>query len=133
MIFVLDTNIVSYYLRGHEVVYRRWMQAEQPGNAIYLTPMAYYETKRGLLLPQFAKLAAAFEMFSESYPPLVLDLPTLDRAAYIHSDLKVRGLPLEDADILVAATALRHNATLVTHNVKHLARVPNIRLEDWTQ
>lgn len=34
-------------------------------------------------------------------------------------------------DTLIAATALAHNATLVTHNVKEFKRVPGLAVSDW--
>ena len=34
-------------------------------------------------------------------------------------------------DLLIAATALEHGATLVTNNVREFARVPGLMVEDW--
>ncbi len=35
---------------------------------------------------------------------------------------------IPDADLFIAATALHHDLTLVTRNLKHFERVPGIRL-----
>jgi tRNA(fMet)-specific endonuclease VapC len=32
---------------------------------------------------------------------------------------------------LIAATALQHDVTLVTHNTKEFGRVVGLRLQDW--
>ena len=34
-------------------------------------------------------------------------------------------------DLFIAATALAHDLTLVTHNVREFGRVPRLRIEDW--
>ena len=34
-------------------------------------------------------------------------------------------------DLLIAAIALTHNLTLVTHNISEFSRVPGLTIEDW--
>jgi tRNA(fMet)-specific endonuclease VapC len=34
-------------------------------------------------------------------------------------------------DLMIAAIALTHSLTLVTHNTKEFSRVPGLKLEDW--
>jgi tRNA(fMet)-specific endonuclease VapC len=40
----------------------------------------------------------------------------------------MRGRLISDMDLLIAATAMHHNLTLVTRNHRHFERVPNLRL-----
>ena len=49
----------------------------------------------------------------------------------IASELTRRGIPIGDLDAVIAAHALTIDATLVTNNVKHFARVPGLRVENW--
>jgi tRNA(fMet)-specific endonuclease VapC len=35
------------------------------------------------------------------------------------------------ADLLIAAMALAHGATVVTRNVKHLRQIPGLRVKNW--
>jgi tRNA(fMet)-specific endonuclease VapC len=50
---------------------------------------------------------------------------------------KVRGTPLRQGisvshlDLLIAAVALTHDFTLVTHNTADFRNIPNLRLDDW--
>ena len=46
----------------------------------------------------------------------------------IRAQLEERGELLPDADLQIAATAVRHGLTLVTGNVRHFARVPGVDL-----
>lgn len=48
----------------------------------------------------------------------------------IRAQLEERGELLPDADLQIAATAVRHGLTLVTGNLKHFARVPDLVLSD---
>jgi predicted nucleic acid-binding protein len=41
------------------------------------------------------------------------------------------GMPVGPNDLLIAATALAHGCTLVTHNTQEFSRVPGLLLEDW--
>jgi tRNA(fMet)-specific endonuclease VapC len=49
----------------------------------------------------------------------------------IKAKLEIAGNVIEDLDLQIASIALRHNASLVTHNQRHFKRVPNLTLEDW--
>ena len=41
------------------------------------------------------------------------------------------GLPIEDEDIYIGCTARRYGLTLVTDNVKHMARIEGLRIQNW--
>jgi tRNA(fMet)-specific endonuclease VapC len=42
-----------------------------------------------------------------------------------------RGTPIGPYDLQIAAIALAHGCTLVTHNVREFGRVPALVFEDW--
>lgn len=50
-----------------------------------------------------------------------------DTKAYLNS----KGLLIDDFDLLIGATAICHKLIMVTENVKHLSRMPQIRIENW--
>lgn len=52
-------------------------------------------------------------------------------AAQIRVELENRGQSIGPYDILIAATALANQATLVTHNIKEFGRIEQLRIEDW--
>lgn len=57
----------------------------------------------------------------------------LDVFAKEKARLRKAGTIIDDFDLLIGATAVAHGLTLVTNNSRHLARIENIMLEDWTQ
>ncbi len=132
MRYTLDTNAVTALIRTDAGVLDRLEQALLDGHEVTLNAFVYYEVRRGLVLPGFASKYEAFQRLLETYDVLELDLPALEEAAMIYQALRAQGELIEDADILIiAATAIRHDATLVTRNTRHLARVPGLMLENW--
>jgi predicted nucleic acid-binding protein len=49
----------------------------------------------------------------------------------VHATLLNSGHPVDAVDMQIAATALVHNLTLVTHNTKDFQHIPSLRLDDW--
>lgn len=49
----------------------------------------------------------------------------------LRADLLDRGQKPMSTDLFIAATALVHGLTLVTHNVRHFQNVPNLDVDDW--
>lgn len=60
---------------------------------------------------------------------------TLDHCSIEYASNKVKlrkiGTPVDEFDLLIAATALHYNLTLVTDNLKHFRRFENLKLENW--
>lgn len=63
---------------------------------------------------------------------LALDLEVAAEFGRIKAALTRQGAPIGDADTFIAATARRHDLTLVTANAKHLSRVEGLRLRTFS-
>jgi tRNA(fMet)-specific endonuclease VapC len=62
-------------------------------------------------------------------------IPLLDydeRAANACERLRVARVRIGTMDLRIAAIALANNATLLTRNTRDFAKVPGLRLEDWS-
>ncbi|EKE04936.1 MAG: hypothetical protein ACD_19C00429G0096 [uncultured bacterium] len=57
-----------------------------------------------------------------------LDLKVADKFIDIKIDLEKKGTRLEDFDLIIASTAIVNNLTLITKNVKHFSRIPDIQI-----
>jgi tRNA(fMet)-specific endonuclease VapC len=130
-VFVLDTNIVSYCLKGREEPLRNIRAALSSGKEVLIAPIAYYETKRGLMAIDSQKLLDKFNDFCELLNVGRFDNDILDTAADIYVEQRKKGRIMEDADVFVAAFCKKHGFTLVTHNVKHFESVAGLKMLDW--
>jgi len=129
--YTLDTNIVRPLLRNNPRVVDRFRRTIRDGGAIHLNALVYFETRRGLLAVDANAQLRQFDALCEQLGILPLDKQILDRASELYAQLRREGKLIEDADLLIAATALTHGLTLVTNNLGHFARVPDLITEDW--
>lgn len=49
--------------------------------------------------------------------------------AELRAYLRGRGMLIPDMDLLIAATALEHDLTLVSRNHRHFARIPGLQIQ----
>ena len=87
-VYVLDTNIISFYLRGNEMVKNNIVKALNNGDSIIIAPIAYYEIKRGLLAIDATNRLIEFERLCDLFGIGQLDNNILDVAAGIYAELK---------------------------------------------
>ena len=129
---ILDSNTISYYFRGDPKVVPR-LQALSPAE-VGVSAIVEYELRYGLLRlpsgtgdPRLAALAALLRPMQV----LPFDSECAAHAARIRAELEAAGTPIGAHDTLIAATALRHQATLVTRNVHEFARVTGLQCVNW--
>ena len=131
MLYTLDTNVISALINNKPTVIEKLKEVRSEGHEVRLNALSYFEVRRGLVLPHFARKFVAFQRLTQIYDSLPLNIEALDISADIYGDLRRKGTPLEDADILIAGITIANDAVLVTRNVKHFERVEGLRLENW--
>jgi tRNA(fMet)-specific endonuclease VapC len=128
-LYALDTNTISYFMRGEAQVAQRL--AATPPSKVAVPAVVAYEIRYGLQRAERALQLAAFERMLQVATVLSFDEETAAHAADIRVVLERAGTPIGPHDVLIAATARRHQRTLVTHNTREFSRVPALQLEDW--
>ena len=126
MKYLVDSDWVVDYLAGKQQAVSLLTSVWQDGIAISLITLG--EIYEGIYYgrdPQRSE--AVFRQFLRSVDVLPLNRSIMQRSARIRGDLRQRGQLIGDPDILIAATALYHNLTLLTRNKKHYQRVPLLK------
>ena len=80
---------------------------------------------------RFEPNTQALLYFLEDFAVLPFDAEDARIAGSIRFDLRRAGKPIGTYDVLIAAQTLRHEALLVTANVREFSRVPGLRWENW--
>ncbi|MDR0205187.1 MAG: PIN domain-containing protein [Delftia acidovorans] len=129
---ILDSNTISYYFRGDPQVVPR-LQALRPTD-IGVPAIVEYELRYGLQRLPPAASAPRLEALVQLLRPMQLlafDSECAAHAARIRAALEAKGTPIGPHDTLIAATALRHQAALVTRNIREFSRVPDLQCLNW--
>lgn len=131
--YILDTNICIKVLNGTSPSLIARLRKEDPAS-LRLSSITKAELYHGARHSQ--NVAANLLLLDVFFQPF-LSLPFDDRCAEhygaIRADLAASGQPIGPNDLLIAATALAHDLTLITHNQREFARVVGLRLEDWAR
>lgn len=129
--FMLDTNTVSWVLKGQSNVVAR-LATETP-ERVCLSVVTEAELLFGVAKrPEARKLRTAIDEFLAAIEVLAWSSASARRYATVRVELERRGKPLGALDLLIAAHAVERDAVLVT-NDRAFSAVPGLRLEDWTQ
>ena len=133
MKYVLDTNTVSFLMRGDPDVSRRL--GAQARTDVLLSQPALAEIEYGLArLPHSTRrdrLQRRFEIFKAELMRVEWTDEVSHAFGHIKAALEARGARLEDFDVAIAAHARAIEATLVTDNVAQMSRIPGLRVENW--
>ena len=130
-VFVLDSNILSFYLRQNQLIIKKVQNTLAGGDEVLIGPIAYYEVKRGLLAIKAEKRLKEFSTLCKILGVGQLDNSLLDIAVDIYRELRDKKQTIEDADILTAAFCICHDFTLVTHNIKHFEYISDLHYCNW--
>ena len=128
--YMLDTNAVSNLVRRPGGDVARRVAALDPGSfaisIIVAAELRYGAERRGS-----ARLTRQLEAVLSAIEVLPMEEPADRHYGMIRSELERIGRPIGHNDLLIAAHARAHGATLVTNNVGEFRRVPDLAIEDW--
>ena len=130
-VYALDSNIISFYLRGNVAVAENMEKAIDDGNGIVIPPLVYFEVKRGLALIQATRQIKKFEAFCELFPVGELGGYLIEEAIDIYVRERKAGRNTEDADIFIATFCIHNDYILVTDNTKHFDNIADLHLTNW--
>lgn len=130
MNYLLDTDTCIYWLKGHQSVRERLLAVGWGQVAICVITVAelYYGAYNS---SQLSENLARATLFVQQLPVLPLNNNALIRFGELKAELRRRGQPIADFDLLIASIALAEDYYLVTNNTRHYNRIAGLQLENW--
>lgn len=130
MAYLIDTDIIIFALRKDKSVLIKF--EENKNIPISISMITYAELIFGAKCSQNEQQnMIKVRHIRELYPIEDLNEGVMEVFADIKAKMFNNGIRIEDMDLLIAATAIYNDLTLVTNNVKHFEKIPYLKLENW--
>ena len=131
MTYLLDTNAMTAWAKKDAHFIAR-IKTSVPSD-LRISVMTEHELRYGIACNPNLRLRPVLERMLALLQKVMVDSDIAANAALVRADLRRQGQPIGPYDLLIAATALTHHLTVVTHNTREFSRVAGLRLEDWQQ
>ena len=130
MPYLIDTDIIINSIKGNKKVNQRISEYAAIPKAISIITFGelLYGAKKSI---QRDKNTSIIYRLAEIFPIVGITRSTIEAFTDLKMALDLKGERIEDFDLLIAATALSLNYTLVTNNTKHYKRIEGLQLENW--
>lgn len=121
------------FFRGRSDVVSRFQQYLNEHSYINFSIITYYEILSGLKHRDAQKQLDLFIQFANQNIVLPLTQDSVSVSADIYANLRRKGNPVDDIDLLIAGVAISNNLTLITHNQRHFGRIDGLEYRDWSE
>lgn len=130
MHYLIDTNIIIYRLKNLGNVNANFLKNED--KHMSLSVVSYGELVFGARKSKAVeKNMETVNIIKSIFPLIEITSEIMNIFGEIKAYTQKIGKTIDDMDLLIAATAITNNFTLVTHNTKHFENIPNLKIEDW--
>ena len=133
MIFLLDTNILIYWIKNHPPQLAERIDALDSNDGLAMSFITWAELLQGAEGSRRREATRRqLDRLAQQVPVLYPEgLEICRHYAQQALALKRRGTPIGANDLWSACRALALGARLVSHNTREFARIDGLRLEDW--
>ena len=133
---LLDTDILSEILRAkNATVIARVAAYRQEYNQLTISSVTLMEIVKGFHKMEREEALQRFLQGMSQSEILSFDTGSAEIAGRIYGDLEKAGLPIGQADVMIASIAIHHRLLLVTGNQRHYQRIQQLgyglQLDNW--
>ncbi|NJK44094.1 MAG: type II toxin-antitoxin system VapC family toxin [Pleurocapsa sp. SU_196_0] len=136
--YLLDTNIISLYARRDQIVTQnihRIAAGQMTVSAISVMELEFGIRRNPDLGAQQTRRIRALLNEIETLPYETREaVETAEIRVHLETTrYRTTAQPIGKLDTMIAGTARARDLICVTRNMNEFARIPNLKLEDWTQ
>ncbi|MBT4836217.1 MAG: type II toxin-antitoxin system VapC family toxin [Methylococcales bacterium] len=129
---LIDTDILSMFFKGNSKVKEKFNIYLKSYKEINFSIITYYEIISGLKHRDAKKQMDIFLEFASQSNILPLTTYSTEISATIYSNLRKKGTPVDDIDLLIAGVALENELNMVTNNTSHFNRIEGLEVNNWS-
>ena len=129
MKYILDTDIISYYLGGDQQIVTKFEKIRL--NQLGTTVINYSELMFGVKKNKNKKLHRLIVEFCKKIRIFKYNLQSAEIYSNIKVELLKKGEIIQDMDMMIAGICIANDLTLVTNNYKHFRGIRRLKVEEW--
>lgn len=124
--YLIDSDVLINFLKGEKGAVKTINKLQsQP---FYISIISVGEIFEGLLEIKNKKKLVQFKELLKTVTVINIDYIIIEKFANIRKSLRQKGLLIDNFDLLIAATCLTRNLTLITNNIFHFKRIPGLKM-----
>ena len=126
--YLLDTNICISMFKDKYGIRQRILDVSLKNCFVSEITIAelFYGAAKSRRAEHFKDVEQVINMFG-----VIPIFPSLKLYGELKTELEIKGLRIDEFDLLIGATSIYNKMTMVTANTKHFERIPQIHLENW--
>ena len=129
--YLIDTDILIYALKGDPIVVNRIRQMASQPKAVSV--ISYGELLYGAMKSHRRQESLArARRVAELFPIVDVTKAVVETFGSVKAEMESEGARVDDCDLLIASTALTLGYRLVTNNERHFRLVPGVKIENWS-
>lgn len=130
--YCFDTDILGAVMRRDPPLSLIRRLAQTPPEDQFTTSVTLGELLYGAAKRGSATLTLKVrEVVTDALPVLPFDESAAEVYGPLRAELESRGRRLDEPDLRIACIALSRGLVVVTANVRHFSRVPDLKVENW--
>ena len=127
MSYLVDSDYVADYLKGRVPATTLLDRLFHEGIAVSI--VTYAEVYEGIYYGQKRVVSEqGLRLFLQTTPVIGINRSIAKCYATLRGDLARKGQLIDQPDLFIAATAMHHNLTLVTRNLRDYQRIPDLKM-----
>jgi len=127
---VLDTDTISYYLRGSQSVKDKFLEYQYE---LASTTINYAELMYGLKKRDNKKYLPKVELIFDNIKIYDFDKKSATVFSTLKANMQIKGIVVADMDLMIASIALANGEKLISNNLKHFSKIELLDLESWVE
>lgn len=125
---VLDTDTISYYLRGMDSVKDKFIQHQ---HQLSSTTINYAELIYGLKKRDSKKYLPHVETIFNNIKVYEFDKQSAKIFGMLKASMSKKGLTVADMDLMIASIAIANNEQLISNNLSHFSKIELLNVSSW--
>lgn len=121
---LLDTDTISYYLRGDEQIKQKLHKYHQQLSS---TVINYAELIYGLKKRDNKKYLPKVLLIFDN----IITKKSADIFVSLKSKMSKVGIIVADMDLMIASIAIANDEILITNNIKHFSKIDDLIIKSW--